>query len=117
MLAELGFVAEQRGDLATALRTHLDGLAAAQRVGDPRAIAPALEGLAGAHAGVDPERAAELLGAAGALRGPVGAPLPPAERGYVERIGARPRAPRSTRTWPAGRAATGPHSSRTQQAP
>jgi predicted ATPase/DNA-binding SARP family transcriptional activator len=58
VLAELGFVAEQRGDLAAALRTHRDGLAAAQRVGDPRAIALALEGLAGAQAGLDPRRRA-----------------------------------------------------------
>jgi hypothetical protein len=91
VLAELGFVAEQRGDLAAALRTHRDGLAAAQRVGDPRAIALALEGLAGAQAGLDPERAAQLLGAAGALRAAVGAPLPPAERGDVDRIAARLR--------------------------
>jgi predicted ATPase/DNA-binding SARP family transcriptional activator len=91
VLAELGFVAEQRGDLTTALRTHLDGLDAAARVGDPRAIALALEGLAGARAEHAPGRAAELLGAAGALRVGVGAPLPPAERGDVERIGRRLR--------------------------
>jgi predicted ATPase/DNA-binding SARP family transcriptional activator len=92
VLAELGFLAEQRGDPAAALRTHVDGLAAAQRVGDPRAIALALEGLAGAQAGNRPEHAAELLGAAGALRAGVGAPLPPAERGDVDRIGDRLRA-------------------------
>ncbi|TQM46070.1 BTAD domain-containing putative transcriptional regulator [Pseudonocardia cypriaca] len=91
VLAELGFVAEQRGDLAAARRTHLDGLAAAQRIGDPRAIALALEGLAGAQGEHEPERAAELLGAAGALRAGVGAPLPPAERGDVERISGRLR--------------------------
>jgi ATP/maltotriose-dependent transcriptional regulator MalT len=91
VLAELGFLAEQRGDLATAQRTHLDGLAAAQRVGDPRAVALALEGLAGARAERGPERAAELLGAARALRADVGAPLPPAERGDVDRISGRLR--------------------------
>jgi hypothetical protein len=91
VLAELGFVAEQRGDLAAARRAHLDGLAAARRIGDPRAIALALEGLAGAQGEHDAERAAELLGAAGALRAGVGAPLPPAERGDVERISGRLR--------------------------
>ncbi|QYN32291.1 AAA family ATPase [Pseudonocardia sp. DSM 110487] len=91
VLAELGFVAEQRGDLAAARRTHLDGLAAARRVGDPRAIALALEGLAGAQTARGPERAAELLGAAEALRAGVGAPLPPSERGDVDRISGRLR--------------------------
>jgi hypothetical protein len=91
VLAELGFVAEQRGDLAAALELHLDGLAAARRIGDPRAIALALEGLAGTQAEARPERAAELLGAAGALRTGVGAPLPRAERGDVDRIAARAR--------------------------
>jgi predicted ATPase len=91
VLAELGFVAEQRGDLAAALGTHLDGLDAARRIGDPRAVALALEGLAGAQAAHAPDRAAELLGAAAALRAGVGAPLPPAERGDVDRIGARLR--------------------------
>lgn len=35
ILAELGFVAEQRGDAATALTTHLDGLTAARATGNP----------------------------------------------------------------------------------
>ncbi|MCP2258818.1 hypothetical protein LX15_002516 [Streptoalloteichus tenebrarius] len=78
VLAELGFVAELRGD-ATAAHTP--------RLGDPRATALALEGLAGAHtlAG-DHQRAAVLLGAAAAARDAVAAPLPPAERGDVDRI-------------------------------
>jgi hypothetical protein len=92
VLAELGFVAELRGDHAAALAAHTDGLAAARRVGDPRAVALALEGLAGVQAAHRPERAAQLLGAAGALRAGVGAPLPPAERGDVDRIASRLRA-------------------------
>lgn len=87
VLAELGFVAEQRGDAATAQTTHLDGLAAARATGNPRAVALALEGLAGARSlAGDPESAALLLGAATAARERTGAPLPPAESADVERI-------------------------------
>ena len=87
ILAELGFVAELRGDAALATRRQLDGYAIAGRFGDPRAVALALEGLAGAVAlGGAPEHAARLLGAAAAARAGVGRPLPPAERGDVDRI-------------------------------
>jgi predicted ATPase len=87
ILAELGFVAEQRGDAESALALHQEGLAAARKTGDPRAVALAQEGLAGAQrlAG-RPELAARLLGAAARARDMVGAPLPPAERGDVDRI-------------------------------
>ncbi|MBF6416314.1 BTAD domain-containing putative transcriptional regulator [Nocardia cyriacigeorgica] len=87
ILAELGFVAEQRGDTAAALALHREGLAAARKTGDPRAVALAQEGLAGAQrlAG-RPELAARLLGTAARAREMVGAPLPPAERGDVDRI-------------------------------
>ncbi|MFC3994739.1 BTAD domain-containing putative transcriptional regulator [Nocardiopsis sediminis] len=92
VLAELGFIAEQRGDAAAAWRLHLDGLAAARGLGDPRAEALALEGLAGARAlAGHPRHAAVLLGAAAAARASVGAPLPPAERGDVDRTTTRAR--------------------------
>ncbi|MFI7146322.1 AfsR/SARP family transcriptional regulator [Nonomuraea sp. NPDC050022] len=92
ILAELGFVAEQRGDAVAALEWQREGLAVARRVGDPRAIALALEGLAGARAlGGHHEEAAELLDTAGTLRASVGAPLPEAERGDVDRIAASVR--------------------------
>ncbi|MFD1518972.1 BTAD domain-containing putative transcriptional regulator [Pseudonocardia yunnanensis] len=92
ILAELGFVAELRGDAAAATKLHLDGFAMARRVGDPRAVALAMEGLAGALALVGEHvRAAQLLGAAAAARGSVGAPLPDAERGDVDRITATAR--------------------------
>ncbi|MFI0354524.1 BTAD domain-containing putative transcriptional regulator [Actinomadura sp. 9N407] len=84
VLAELGFAAEQRGDRETARTLHRDGLAAARRIGDPRAIALAYEGLAGVES--DAVQAARLLGAAAALRASAGAPLPAAERGDVDRI-------------------------------
>ncbi|MFD0904894.1 AfsR/SARP family transcriptional regulator [Actinomadura sediminis] len=93
VLAELGFVAELRGDAGAALARHRDGLAAARRIGDPRAVALAYEGLAGARSlAGDARPAARLLGAAAALRASVGAPLPDAERGDVDRITARVRA-------------------------
>ncbi|WP_026874699.1 BTAD domain-containing putative transcriptional regulator [Jiangella gansuensis] len=92
ILAELGFVAELRGDADTALALHLDGLACARSAGDHRAIALALEGLAGARVAVGRSvaaaQAARLLGAAAAQRASVGVPLPPAERGDVDRISA-----------------------------
>ncbi|MDI2131821.1 BTAD domain-containing putative transcriptional regulator [Yinghuangia seranimata] len=93
VLAELGFVAEQRRDLAAAEARHREGLAAARRTGDPRALALALEGLAGAAAAAgDGVRAAPLLGAAAALRESAGTPLPPAERVDVDRATAAARA-------------------------
>ncbi|MFD9893430.1 BTAD domain-containing putative transcriptional regulator [Amycolatopsis sp. NPDC059027] len=87
ILAELGFVAELRGDPEEALRLHREGFAVAHRFGDPRAIALAMEGLAGAYAlSGEHRRAARLLGAAASARAGVGAPLPAAERDDVDRI-------------------------------
>ncbi|WP_246106402.1 hypothetical protein [Pseudonocardia kunmingensis] len=93
LLAELGFVAELRGDAARATALHGEALAAARGVGEPRAVALAVEGLAGAAAVAGHHvRAARLLGAASAGREAVGAALPPAERGDVDRIAATARA-------------------------
>lgn len=89
ILAELGFIAELRGDPQAALRLHDEGFAAATVSGDPRAIALALEGLAGARTiSGDVEDAAALLGAAATLRDSMGAALPPGERTDVDRISA-----------------------------
>ncbi|MCP3822804.1 tetratricopeptide repeat protein [Streptomyces sp. A3M-1-3] len=89
ILAELGFIAEQRGDAETALALHLEGFSTARDVGDPRAMALALEGLAGARSlAGHPDQAALLLGTAAAARHAAGAPLPAAERGDVDRISA-----------------------------
>ncbi|MFF5211170.1 tetratricopeptide repeat protein [Streptosporangium sp. NPDC000396] len=88
ILAELGFVAEQRGDAEAALALHLDAFTVSRDViGDRRAMALALEGLAGARslAGRH-DQAALLLGAASAARKAADAPLPPAERSDVDRI-------------------------------
>ncbi|MEV0884560.1 BTAD domain-containing putative transcriptional regulator [Streptomyces microflavus] len=92
VLAELGFIAEQREDGPGALTLHLDGLAAARAAGDPRSVALALEGVAGAYSLTGrPYEAARLLGTATATRLRSGAPQPHAERDDVDRISARLR--------------------------
>ncbi|MEV8320674.1 BTAD domain-containing putative transcriptional regulator [Streptomyces sp. NPDC059900] len=92
ILAQLGYVAEQRGDAARAEELHREGLAVARGTGDERAVALALEGLAGARSlAGDHTRAAELLGTAAALREGTGSPLPPAERHDVDRAEHRSR--------------------------
>ncbi|MEU6593430.1 BTAD domain-containing putative transcriptional regulator [Streptomyces sp. NPDC046881] len=94
--AELGFLAELRGDAARSAAHHLRSLAIAHRLDEPRALALSLEGLAGTAALAGDRSgaccAALLLGAAHAARRSVGAPLPPAERGDVDRVTAAARA-------------------------
>jgi hypothetical protein len=91
--AELGFLAEQRGDPDGARRLHTEGLAAARRSGDPRAVALALEGLAGERAlSGEHHQAARLLGAAAAARAAAGETEASNDRGDVERITAAARA-------------------------
>ncbi|WP_348541700.1 AAA family ATPase [Streptomyces sp. MZ04] len=92
ILAQLGYVAEQRGNAQRAEELHREGLTLARATGDDRAVALALEGLAGARSlAGDHTRTAELLGAAAALREAVGSPLPPAERADTERAAHRSR--------------------------
>ena len=86
-LAELGFIAERRGDPAVARSWHLQSLAAAQKLGDPQAVAQALTGLAGAQAlDGQPGRAARLLGAADTAWRLAGAGLPPSDSADINRI-------------------------------
>ncbi|MFF7257015.1 AfsR/SARP family transcriptional regulator [Streptomyces microflavus] len=96
LLAELGFVAELRGDARGAACHHLAGLEIARALAEPRALALSLEGLAGAAAlpgrATAATGAAVLLGAAAAARRRAGAPLPPAERADVDRITVAARA-------------------------
>ncbi|EID56460.1 putative ATPase [Saccharomonospora xinjiangensis XJ-54] len=90
ILAELGFVAELRGDAEEAMRRQREGLAAARRSRDPRAVALGVEGLAGAEAlAGNTRRARRLLAVAARIRAGVGVPLRPGERGDVDRIAAR----------------------------
>jgi tetratricopeptide (TPR) repeat protein len=85
--AQLGYIAEQRGDYATAEQLHEKALTAARSTQDERAVALALEGLAGAKAGTGAHHeAVVLLAEAEALREAVGAPLPAGERFDVDRI-------------------------------
>ncbi|MFJ9696368.1 BTAD domain-containing putative transcriptional regulator [Kitasatospora sp. NPDC101183] len=91
--AELGFLAELRGDAAASAAHHLRGLAVAHTLAEPRALALSLEGLAGA-ASLHPtpeaaHTAALLLTAADTARRTVDAPLPLAERTDVNRITTR----------------------------
>lgn len=87
ILTELGFITELRGDADAARALHQDGYAAALAGGDVRMSARALDGLAGAAAlAGDHHRAARLLGTAARARDAAGGPLPPAERGDVDRI-------------------------------
>jgi len=86
-LSELGFIAEQRGEPAVARSWHLQGLAAAQKLGDLQAVAEALTGLAGAQAlDGQPDRAARLLGAADAAYHPAGTHLLSSDSPDVKRI-------------------------------
>ena len=86
-LSELGFIAERRGDPAAAGSWHLESLTAAQKLGDPQAVAQAIIGLAGAQAlGGKPDRAAQLLGAADPAWHSAGASLQPGDSADVNRI-------------------------------
>nr|WP_225954183.1 BTAD domain-containing putative transcriptional regulator [Kibdelosporangium phytohabitans] len=87
ILAELGFVAEHRGETEKALSLHLEAHRIASTADDPRAMALTLEGLAGTEAKAGNHiSAARLLGAAAAARESVGHPLPKGQRYDVDRI-------------------------------
>jgi predicted ATPase/DNA-binding SARP family transcriptional activator len=88
-LALLGYLAEARGDIATARARHQRALSYALETSNSRSLALAVEGLAGAaHADGNDAEAARFLGAADALRHtswPTGWPVASAE-GDAQRI-------------------------------
>jgi predicted ATPase/DNA-binding SARP family transcriptional activator len=93
VLVELGFLVEQRGDVAGAVALHLDALDITITQEGPRDQAFALGGLASALAADGRhEEAAELLGAAAAARRPTGLAPSPVERPEVDRVTAAVRA-------------------------
>ena len=91
-----GYLADQQGEADHALAHQNDGFVTAMQLRTPRGMAYSFEGMAGALAlSADPDHrllAAELLGAADALRRASGGPLPPAERYDVGRAEERARA-------------------------
>lgn len=90
-----GYLADQQGDAVTALAHQVDGLWTARALGSPRGLAYSLEGVAGALAlsadAAELGLAAELLGAADALRRASGGPMPALERYDVDRADGRLR--------------------------
>jgi non-specific serine/threonine protein kinase len=80
-LRGLGDVAHRQGEHASAAALYAESLAIAVRLGVKRYIAECLEGLAAVACALDrPERAAQLLGAADALRAAINAPRPPSRQ-------------------------------------
>jgi hypothetical protein len=93
VLTELGFIAELRGEAATARRLHLRALRTSRTLGGSRGVAMAVEGLAG-YAGLasDHEASARLLGAADSARRAARVPAAPSEQAEINRITSAARA-------------------------
>jgi predicted ATPase/DNA-binding SARP family transcriptional activator len=90
---ELGYLAAQRGDAATALGLHLEGFDVAQARSAARDVAWALVGIAAALA-VDERHAeaAQMLGTAAEIQRSTGLPTSPSDRADVDRTTAVVRA-------------------------
>jgi predicted ATPase/Tfp pilus assembly protein PilF len=99
-LSNLALMAVYTADYTRATDLFLDSIWMLQELGDRRGMAESLEGLAGV-AGVQgqPSQAARLFGAAEALRDEIGAPLLPANRGWVENLVASAREQLSEDAW------------------
>lgn len=83
LLYSLGRLELDRGHREAAVPLLAESLSLRHRIGNRRGIAETLEALA--RAADDPELAARMLGAAGAGRAEIGAPLPPADGADWER--------------------------------
>jgi predicted ATPase/DNA-binding XRE family transcriptional regulator len=107
LLTDMGGVAQARDDEEQAARRFGEALALSWKIGDKRRVAFCLEGLATAAGSGRRLRAAQLFGAAAALRAAIGTPLPPSEQADYERNLAVARAgdPQAfTTAWDIGRA-------------
>jgi predicted ATPase len=106
-LVSLGVLARHRGDFVRAAGLLREGIVLRKNLGDKVGIAECLEDLAAVAVRVSPERAARLLGAGEALRGSMGAQLPPSHRAHCEETAdeALRRLGRAAfeRAWSAGR--------------
>ncbi|MEV0973501.1 BTAD domain-containing putative transcriptional regulator [Microtetraspora glauca] len=92
VLIELGFVAEQRGDAATAFDLHREAFHLAAGFDTARDMTIVLDGLAGALSlAGHHDRAARILGAAAAARASGSLSPAPAERVDIDRITDRVR--------------------------
>ncbi len=103
VLANLGEQALARSESKRATAFFRESLDLFSRLGDKAAIAECLEGLAGA-VGLEeqePIRAAELFGAAEALREVMGAPIPPSSRSRYDHNLAIARAQLDAEAWEA----------------
>ena len=92
LLTDMGGVAQARDDADQAARLYSEALALSWKIGDKRRVAFCLEGLATAAGACRRLRAAQLFGAAAALRDAIGAPLPPSEQADYARNLAAARA-------------------------
>lgn len=86
VLALLADIADAQGDPGAATALLLEALATRHGTGDRPGIAATLERLARVVAPIDLERAGRLLGAAEALRGQMGTPLPTRERAIHDEV-------------------------------
>jgi hypothetical protein len=84
LLKNLGNVACDQGDYASARSLLAESLVLRREVGDKRGIAESLEASAVLRVAEGPEQAVQLWGAAEALRDVIGAPLPPNEHSRYE---------------------------------
>jgi len=85
LLTDRGGVAQACADANQAAQLFGEALALSWKIGDKRRVAFCLEGLATVAGNGRHLRAAQLFGAAAALRDAIGAPLPPSEQADYER--------------------------------
>jgi predicted ATPase/DNA-binding CsgD family transcriptional regulator len=86
VLALLADIADAQGDPGAATALLLEALATRHGTGDRPGIAATLERLASVFAPIDVERAGRMLGAAAALRGQMGTPLPTRDRAMHDEV-------------------------------